>query len=78
MVVSVAINSFIFLQPAATELVLIVVVFPLFIICTVGIREMIKRKLQGGEYTALSGDDARFVGQLASYVCYRYTYRYKP
>ena len=68
MVVSVTINSFIFLQPAATELVLIVVIFPLFIICTVGIREIIKRKLRRGEYTALSGDDARFVGQLASYA----------
>ena len=64
MVVSVAINTFIFLQPAATELVLIVVIFPLFVMCAIGIREIIMRKLRGGEYTALPSDDARFVSQL--------------
>ena len=64
MVGSVAINSYTFLQPAATELVLIVVILPLFVMCAVGIREIIKRKLHGGEYTALPGDDARFVSQL--------------
>ena len=64
MVVSVAINSFNFLQPVATELVLIVVIFPLFVMCAIGIREIIMRKLHGGEYTTLPGDDARFVSQL--------------
>ena len=61
---SVAINSFTFLQPAATELVLIVVIFPLFVMCAIAIREVIMRNVRGGEYTALPGDDARFV------ICY--------
>ena len=68
MVVSVAINTFTFLQPVATELVLIVVIFPLFVMCAIGIKQIIMRKLRGGEYTALPGDDARFVNQLVSYV----------
>ena len=68
MVVSVAINTFNFLQPAVTELVLIVVVFPLFVMCAIGIREIIKKKLRGGEYTVLPGDDARFVSHAINYI----------
>ena len=68
MVVSVAINTFTFLQPVATELVLIVVIFPLFVMCAIGIRQLIKRKVRGGEHTALPGDDARFVSYAISYV----------
>ena len=64
MVVSVAINTFTFLQPAATELVLIVVIFPLFVMCAIGIRQIIRRKLCGGEYTTLRSGDTRFVSQL--------------
>ena len=60
MVVSISINIFSFLQPAATELVLIFVILPLFIICIVGIRQLIKRKYGGG-YVDNEEDMARFV-----------------
>lgn len=61
MVVSVAVNSFAFLQPAATELVLVLVLSPIFVICIIGIRGIIERKLRRGQYTELPGDNDRFV-----------------
>ena len=66
MVVSISINIFSFLQPAATELVLILVIFPLFIICIVGIRQLIKRKYGGG-YVDNEEDMARFVTHRYNY-----------
>ena len=66
MVVSISINIFSFLQPAVTELVLILVIFPLFIICIVGIRQLIKRKYGGG-YIDNEEDMARFVTHRYNY-----------
>ena len=40
MVVSIAINALTFLQPVATELVLIVVIFPMFGMCAIGVRQI--------------------------------------
>ena len=61
MVVGVSINIFAFLQPAATELVLILVIFPLIIICIIGIGQLIRRKVRGGEYIENDKDFHRFV-----------------
>ena len=61
MVVSVAINSFIFLQPVATELVLIVVIFPLFVICVIGVSQIVKRRCKGHGDTSDYKNTARFV-----------------
>ena len=68
MVVSISINIFSFLQPAATELVLVLVVFPLFAICIFVIRQVMKTKLCGGRQNVALNDNnedmARFVSQL--------------
>ena len=61
MVVGVSINIFAFLQPAATELVLVLVIFPLIIICIIGIGQLIRRKVRGGEYIENDEDFPRFV-----------------
>ena len=61
MVVSISINIFAFLQPAATELVLILVIFPLLIICIVGIRQVIQRRLHGAVHVDHEEDMMRFV-----------------
>ena len=60
MAVSIYINIISFLQLAATELVLILVIFPLFVICIVSIRQLVKR-LHGAEYVDNEEDMTRFV-----------------
>ena len=61
MVVGVSVNIFAFLQPAATELVVVLVILPLIIICVVGIGQLIRRKVIGGEYIESDKDFPRFV-----------------
>ena len=61
MVVSIYVNIFAFLRSAATELVLILVIFPLLIISIVGIRQVIQRRLHGTVHVDHEEDMMRFV-----------------
>ena len=61
MVVGVSVNIFAFLQPAATELVVVLVILPLIIICITGIGQLIRRKACGGKYIESDKDFPRFV-----------------
>jgi len=69
MVVCVSINVFAFLQSVVTELVVVLVIFPLFVICIFGIRKVVywyanRRKLHRKLYVKINENDedlARFV-----------------